>query len=105
MHVFDAALEDHQVRAALTGQLDTVAVIPFHDAMECLAALQNNRHRRPRLHLLDPVEILSVGNLGRSGLLARYRSGASAVVAVRGAGRQWFFHVGKTWAETTSIHH
>ena len=72
--VLDHLLVNQQVRAAEARQLDAVAVVPFHGAVQFFAVGQHHGHRRARLHLLHPIKILRVGLLGRRGLFVRLRS-------------------------------
>src|SRR5260370_8355645 len=67
--VLDHALEDEQVGAALAGELDAIAVVPFDSAAKYFTILENDGHRRMGLHLLDPVEVLGVGRFRWGGLL------------------------------------
>src|ERR1700720_3445107 len=72
--VFDHALEDEQIGAALAGELDAIAVVPFDGAAKYFTILKNDSHRRMQLHLLNPVEILRVGRFRWRGLLVRDRT-------------------------------
>src|SRR5450432_302295 len=100
--VFDYALEDEQVGSALAGELDAIAVVPFDRAAQGFAVIENDRHLRAGLHLLDPIKILSVRQLRRSRLLAGRGPTAVAVGRPR---RHLFFHVRETRTEHPAVHH
>src|ERR1700730_2908277 len=100
--VFDHALENQQVRAALACNLDAIAIVPLDRAAEHLAVVENHSHGCAGLHLLDPVKILSVSQLRWSRLLA-WRG--SIVAAVLGSGRNLLLHVRETRTEHPAVHH
>jgi len=70
VNILDDALENEQVGAALTRELDAIAVVPLDRAAKRLAIIENHDHRGMALHLLDPVEVLGVGRLRGRRLLA-----------------------------------
>src|SRR5260370_2095477 len=61
--VLNHALKDEQVRATMAGELDAIAVIPFDWAAKDFSTIDNDRHRRMGMHLLDPKEVLCRGKL------------------------------------------
>src|SRR6185369_8114936 len=74
-HVLDAALVDHQVRAAgVAIQLDACPVVPLDDAVEFFSVVGHNDHRSFRLHLLLIVKIFRVCLLGWRSFLRRCSS-------------------------------
>ena len=88
MDVFDDALENEQIGAALARELDAIAVVPFDRAVKHFAIVQGHGHRRVALHLLDPIEVLGVGRLRGRGFLAgaraRYAESSSAEPGLSG---------------------
>src|SRR5579872_1407426 len=69
VHVFDRWLENHQVGRADAVDLEAILVIPLDDAVDFLAVMQNQYHRRLGLHLFLVIKVLRVGVLRRRRLL------------------------------------
>src|SRR5207245_4512538 len=61
VHVLDVVLQDQEVRLTSPIHLDAVFVVPFDDALNNFAVLQNDDHRRLVLHLFYIIKVLSVG--------------------------------------------
>src|SRR5258708_4278034 len=80
--VLDQALENEQVWAALAGELDAIAVVPFDGTAKNLTIFENYGHRGMGLHLLDPIEVLGMRRFRPCALFA----GDGAVLLRAGCG-------------------
>jgi len=97
--VFDHAFENQQIGAAFAGELDAIAVVPLDGAAEDFAIIEDHGHGRVGLHLLDPVEVLRMSELGRRRLFA----GNGAVV--RGTLEAGLLEIRKSGTKHPAIHH
>src|ERR1700730_4125764 len=71
INVNDELFVDQKVGASCPRKFYAVAVIPLDRSVQGFSAIENDDHRRPRLHLFDPVKILRMRLFGRSRLLMR----------------------------------
>src|SRR5579884_776750 len=85
--VLDGVFEDQQVRAAVAGELDAIAIVPLDGSLQHLAIGEHDGHRCSRLHLLNKVELLGVRLFRRRGLLSRLGSRREGFFASAGAYR------------------
>src|SRR5260370_40398847 len=69
MQVFDDALENEQVGAAVASELDTITVVPLDRGAKHLFVFKHDSHGGMGLHLLDQVKVLGSGDLPWRGLL------------------------------------
>src|SRR6266849_2620354 len=99
IEILDHALEDEKIGAALACQLNAIAVVPLNRATKHFAILENDGHGGMGLHLLDPVKIFRVSDLGWGGLLARNRA------IVGRAGNARLLDVRKARTEHAAVHH
>src|SRR5216684_5493286 len=99
MDVLNHALKDEQVGTALACELDAIAVIPLDRTAKDFATVQDDRHGSVGLHLLDPVEVLSVSGLRWRGFFAEDRT-----VVLR-AGNARLLDVRETRTKHTTVHH
>src|ERR1700688_340749 len=69
-HVANGVLLDEQVRAGVPVELERALVVPLDPAAQLLPVVEDQYHRRLRRHLLEVIELLGVGLLGRRLLAA-----------------------------------
>ena len=94
-HVADVVLRDQQVRLVVAVELDRPLVVPLDPAEQLLAVVEHHHHRRLRRHLLEVVELLGVGLLGRRLLAADATAGEVALHVV---------HVGSDQLAVRHVH-
>src|SRR5947199_9164996 len=63
--VFDAVLLDEEIRRPFAIHFDGVLVIPLDPATDLLTVGHDDDDRRPQVHLLDVIKILSIRDVGR----------------------------------------
>src|SRR5580704_11301731 len=90
VNVLDDLLVNEQIRAAISRDLNAIAVVPLNRAVELFAADENDGHRRARLHLFYPVEIFCMRLFWWRGFLVRLWSGNG------GAGYSLLLHFGQS---------
>src|SRR3954452_24886717 len=74
-HVTDEVLLDEEVRPLMPVELEGALVVPLDPAPQLLAIGEDDHHGRLRGHLLEVVELLGVGLLGRRLLAAHAARG------------------------------
>jgi hypothetical protein len=100
--ILNDALENEKVGSALAGELDAIAVVPFHGAAKEFAIVEDDGHGCASLHLLNPIKILGVSHFWGGGLFA---GGGPIVAGVLGSGWDLFLDVRETGTEHPAVHH
>src|SRR5690348_7747908 len=93
VEVLYRVLINEQIGAAETGQLDAVAIVPFHDAVQHFAIGEYHGDGRMRLHLLNVIETF------REGLFRRSRFFPLAGVVRTSRWELLLFHFGQRGTE------
>lgn len=66
--ILDMSLHYNEIRFVIPIDLDAVAVVPLYHSSDLLAVLHDYSHQSLVGHLLEIVEVLGIGLLGRDPL-------------------------------------
>ena len=82
--ILDISLHYNEIRFFISVNLEAVTVVPLYHSADLLAVVHDHSHRSFIGHLLEIVEVLGVGLLGRDPLASgRGRGGEDYAVAFR----------------------